>query len=141
MNRLVKTVVLGILLFLQGCSTHWTNPGGRNGDADMRTCKAQATQNVCRTTDQVSNSVCKRWPNGETHCQEVTTPSQTLCRPEENTQLTIACFKALGWRETDKSSGTIVPQTATYPKLQPPPAAPRTKADELKAQRDAVWPD
>ena len=102
MSNLLKITLLSTLLFLQGCMTYWANPGGRNWDTDLRTCTAQSTKNVCRTTNQVSNSVCRTFPNGETRCQEVTTPSQTICRPEESAQLKEACLQRIGWRKTDK---------------------------------------
>ncbi len=62
MNKLLKAVLIAALLGLQGCMTYWANPGGRNWDTDLRTCTAQSTKNVCRTTNQVSNSVCKTFP-------------------------------------------------------------------------------
>jgi len=130
MNKLLKTTLLGALLCLQGCMTYWANPGGRNWDTDLRTCTAQSTKNVCRTTNQVSNSACKTFPNGETRCQEVTTPSQTICAPEESTQLKEACLQGIGWRKTDKE-GSIASQQA------PRNNADRDRASQLRAERNA----
>jgi hypothetical protein len=134
MNKLLKTILLGALLCLQGCMTYWANPGGRNWDTDLRTCTAQSVTNVCRTTNQVSNSVCKRWPNGETHCQEVTTPSQKICGPEENTQVKEACLQGIGWRKTDKQGSMAAQLASTYPNRQ-------AQLDDLKSKRDAMCRD
>jgi hypothetical protein len=106
MDKLLKTILLGALLCLQGCAIYWENPGSRNWDADLRTCTAQSTQNVCRTTNQVSNSACKRWPNGQTECETITTPSRTTCQPEIFLQQRENSIERLGWRRTDKPTAT-----------------------------------
>lgn len=131
MNNLLKITLLSTLLLLQGCVTYWANPGGRNWDADLSTCKAQSVSNVCRTTNQVSNSVCKTYPNGEMRCQEVTTPSQTICGPQENRQLTEVCLKKIGWRETDKQGAEASVRSNINP-------TDRERFNQLRAERDAL---
>jgi hypothetical protein len=130
MGNLLKITLLSTLLFLQGCMTYWANPGGRNWDTDLRTCTAQSTKNVCRTTNQVSNSVCRTFPNGETRCQEVTTPSRTICGPEENRRLRDACLQGIGWRKTDQQ-GSIASQQALGN------SEDRDRASQLRAERNA----